>query len=98
MKIGKYKFNSKEQAETKIEGLGEEHKHTIVKLGFEKLTDAIIVDGEVTVDAVYSDAFLVDALWDNLESHPFGWKSYEIDIDSEGMHRFSGVSYLDNKI
>lgn len=98
MKIGKYKFNSKEQAETKIEGLGE-HNHTIVKLGYEKLTDAVVdVDGVVEIEATYSDAFLVDALWDDLESHPFGWKSYAVDLDSEGKHTFLGVSYLDNKI
>jgi len=33
MKIGKYEFDSLEQANSKINALGEEHNHTIVKLG-----------------------------------------------------------------
>ena len=50
LNIGKYRFNSKEQAESKIEGLGIEqdengnnyptHKHTITKLGYEVLDSA----------------------------------------------------------
>ena len=30
--------------------------------------------------------------------HPYGWKSYAIDIDNEGMHGFMGVSYIENKM
>ena len=51
LNIGKYRFNSKEQAESKIEGLGIEqdengnnyptHKHTITKLGYEVLEEAV---------------------------------------------------------
>tara|TARA_R110000744_G_scaffold135293_1_gene244679 strand:+ start:668 stop:967 length:300 start_codon:yes stop_codon:yes gene_type:complete len=95
--IGKYAFNSKEQAEEKIEWLGTEtdeegysyqtHKHTIVELG---------LDG--------SD-YLVDVLWHDLEieedgnvDHPHGWKTYSVDIDSEGIHAFLGLSYQDLKI
>jgi hypothetical protein len=47
-------------------------------------------------------------LWKDLEEvdeegnvsidHPYGWKSYAIDIDNEGMHGFMGVSYLENKM
>jgi hypothetical protein len=43
------------------------------------------------------DKWHVDALWHNLEDHPYGWKTYSIDIDTEGMHGFMGLSYLDNK-
>ena len=95
--IGKYAFNSKEQAEEKIEWLGTEtneegetyptHNHTVVELGS---------DG--------SD-YLVDVLWHDLEieedgsvDHPHGWKTYSVDIDSEGIHAFLGLSYQDLKI
>ena len=95
--IGKYAFNSKEQAIDKIEALGVEqdkegnsyptHNHTVVELG---------LDG--------SD-YLVDVLWHNLEieedesvDHPYGWKTYSVDIDSEGIHGFLGLSYQDLKI
>ena len=50
----------------------------------------------------------MDVLWKNLEEvdeegnvsvdHPYGWKSFAIDIDNEGMHGFMGVSYLENKM
>ena len=98
MRIGKYKFNNEAQAISKIDALEENHNHTIVKLGLEKLTDAVIdVDGVVTVDATYSDAYLVDALWAN-GVEPYGWKSYRADIKGEGKHTFLGVKYQDNKI
>ena len=93
MNIGKYAFTSIEQSQAKIDSLGlaqdEEgnnyatHKHTVVKLGYE----AIITE-------------LVDVLWCNLEAdengevdHPYGWKTYSIDISTEGIHGFMGLSY-----
>ena len=30
--------------------------------------------------------------------HPYGWKSYSIDIDDEGLHSFYGIKYQDLKI
>ena len=95
--IGKYAFNSKEQAIDKIEALGVEqdeegnpyptHHHTVVELG---------LDG--------SD-YLVDVLWHNLKveedgsvDHPYGWKTYSVEIDTEGIHGFLGLSYQDLKI
>ena len=82
MKIGKYEFDSLEQANSKINALGEEHNHTIVKLGF--LAD--------------STKYSVDVMWIGIESHPYGWATKSINIDTEGVHGFAGVNYQDNKI
>ena len=48
--------------------------------------------------------YLVDVLWRDLEAdeneeidHPYGWKSYEVDIDNEGIHGFLGLKYQDLK-
>ena len=30
--------------------------------------------------------------------HPYGWKSYSVEIDTEGIHGFLGLSYQDLKI
>ena len=35
---------------------------------------------------------------DGSVDHPYGWKSYSIDIDSEGIHKFLGLNYQDLKI
>ena len=133
IKIGKYKFNSKEQALEKIEALGTAtdengnsyptHKSTIVELGYELISEAVInEEGEIVEDAVYSDAYLIDALWKEEQiktieqeavldeegnvitpevvsyDHPYGWKSYSVNLDHEGLHGFLGVSYLGNKM
>ena len=95
--IGKYEFNSEEQATEKIEWLGTEtneegetystHNHTVVELGSE------------------GTKYLVDVLWQDLEpdedgeiDHPHGWKTYSVDIDTEGIHSFLGLNYQDLKI
>jgi len=99
MKIGKYEFNSKEQADSKIEALGEEHNHTIVKLGNIVLQQAELdEDGEVITEAVFSDKFHLDVMWDGLDSHPYGWATYAVDLDSSGVHSFLGVDYKANKM
>ena len=66
MKIGKYSFDSREQAQTKIDALGTAtdedgneyptHKHTIVHLGNIVLEQAVIdEDGEIETEAVLSE-------------------------------------------
>ena len=115
IKIGKYAFNSKEQAIEKIEGLGiaqdedgnnyPTHKHTIVELGYEVISEAVInEEGEVVEEAVFGTDYLVDVLWRDLEAdedgevdHPYGWKSYSVEIGSEGIHSFMGLKYQDLK-
>ena len=113
--IGKYAFNSKEQAIDKIEALGVEqdeegnpyptHHHTVVELGLEVLQEAVIEEGEVVSETVFGTDYLVDVLWHDLEAdedgeidHPYGWKTYSVNIDTEGIHGFLGLSYQDLKI
>lgn len=90
MKLGKYEFNSKEQAESKIEGLGTftdidgntypSHNYAIVKLGYN------------------GDKYMVDVDWKELETQPYGWASYFVDVQGEGIHSFYGINYQENKI
>ena len=97
--IAKYEFTSKEQANLKIDALNEEpNNHTIVTLGHIVLEPAVIdEDGEVITEAVLSTGWHLDVLWIGLTDHPYGWKSYNVDLTSEGSHGFAGISYLANK-
>ena len=83
MKIAKYEFTSKEQAQTKIDALGvstdedgneyPNHKHTIVHLGNIVLEQAVIdEDGEIETEAVLSEDWHVDVLWVGLEADEDG--------------------------
>jgi len=85
------------------------HKHTIVKLGNIVLEQGEYdEEGEEIKAPVLSEKYHVDVLWKDLEEtdedgnvtvdHPYGWKSYALDLDSEGMHGFMGVSYQENKM
>jgi hypothetical protein len=113
--IGKYAFNSKEQAINKIEALGTitdedgnthpNHKHTVVELGLEVVSEPVFDGEDVLEEEVLGTDYLVDVIWHDLEieedgsvDHPYGWKSYSIDIDSEGIHKFLGLNYQDLKI
>ena len=105
MKVSKYEFNSKEQADSKIEGLGVDeegfptHKHTVVRLGHIVTSPATYdEDGNELTPAIHSDKYHVDVLWQDLDSHPYGWATYSVNLDSEGVHSFLGVEYLKNKI
>ena len=115
IKIAKYEFDSKEQAETKINALGTAtdengneyptHKSTIVHLGNIVLQQGEYdEEGNETVAPVLSDKWHVDVLWKDLEAdedgtidHPYGWKSYAVDIDGDGVHSFLGLSYNAHK-
>ena len=102
--IGKYEFNDQAQAIEKINGLGIDedgnatHPHTIVKLGYIVTTPATYdEDGEELTAPVLSDKYSVDVLWVGLEDHPYGWKTYAIDITDEGVHGFLGLNYQSMK-
>ena len=115
IKIAKYEFDSREQAETKIDALGTAtdedgneyptHKSTIVQLGNIVLEQGEYdEEGNETVAPVLSDKWHVDVLWKDLEAdedgvidHPYGWKSYYVDIDGDGVHSFLGLSYNAHK-
>ena len=81
--IGKYAFNSKKQAKSKVKALGvttdEEgneyptHKHTVTELGLEQLSENIYnEEGELLHEAIYGTDYLVDVLWYNLEEQEDG--------------------------
>ena len=100
----KYEFNSQEQAEEKIAALphdtddeGNEyptHQHTIVKLGYLWVTEPTFDDeGNVETEGVASDMYSVDVLWNDLDSSPYGWKSYEITVEGNGAHTFAGWNF-----
>ena len=83
MRISKYEFDSREQAETKIDALGTAtdedgneyptHKHTIVHLGNIVLEQGEYdEEGEETVAPVLSDKWHVDVLWNGLEADEDG--------------------------
>jgi len=116
IKIGKYKLNTKQQFLDKLDALGTAtdedgneyptHGNVIVELGHEVLEDAVYGVNEETgefeliSEAVYSDKYLVDILWRNLEEdedgiidHPYGWKSYSVEVEENGMHSFLGLDY-----
>ena len=99
----KYEFNSKEQAETKIAALphsefdGESYLdggHTIVHLGY-LITNEPEWDeeGNEIVAPEYSDKYSVDVLWQDLDSSPYGWASYEINVEGNGVHTFAGRNF-----
>ena len=119
MKIGKYEFDSEEQAKTKELGLGVEtteegltyptHDHSVIHLGHIILEDGEYdLDGNETKAPVVSVKWHVDVCWnlnDTLDEngdlvyadHPFGWKTYSVDPQDEGVHRFYGLNYQDYK-
>jgi hypothetical protein len=108
IKIAKYEFLDKEQAKTKIKSLGTEtdengneyptHKHTIVQLGYIVLQQGTYdKDGNELTAPVLSDKWHVDALFKDLDDHPYGWKSYAIDASGNGVHSFLGLDYNSHK-
>jgi len=107
--IGKYEFNSKEQAKEKIKALGVEknddgneyptHNHSIVELGYIVLKDGVYDDELNEIKApIFSNKYSVDVMWQGLDTNPYGWASYAIDIKDNGVHCFLGVDYLQHKI
>ena len=91
MRLGKYEFNSEDQAFAKIDKLDVEHSHSVVVLGFLILTEGKYSElGEVITEPIKSEGFAVDVLWIGLESHPYGWKSYSIKVNNP-KHSFGGT-------
>ncbi len=108
MNIGKYKFNSKEQAQEKIEDLGvaidedgnvyKTHSHLVKELGYEVLSKAIINDlGDILKPTVFGECYLVDVLWQGLENHPAEWVDYAVNVTNQGVHGFLGLCYQELK-
>jgi hypothetical protein len=107
MRIGKYNFTSKEQFEAKRDALYElndegnkipKFKFSLAELGHKLITKGEYdEEGNVLIEPMYSEEYLVDVAWYGLEDHPYGWKSYAIEIEDEGIHSFLGVSYQEHK-
>ena len=105
--VAKYGFNSKEQFETKFNSLHTEDEEgnlipkfrfTVIQIGHLTIEDGVYdEEGEIVTPAVMDDKWHVDAMWYDLDDHPYGWKTYSIDLDSEGLHSFLGIKYLENK-
>ena len=100
----KYEFDSEAQALDKIATLPHEtdedgneyptHSHTVVKLGYLRITEPTFDDeGNVVTEGDYSAKYSVDALWSGLDESPYGWKSYEISVEGNGVHTFAGWSF-----
>lgn len=77
-----------------------EAKHTIVKLGYLWVTEPIYeyeADGEdfteTVTEGVASDKYSVDVLWEGLDESPYGWKSYEVNPEGNGVHTFAGWTF-----
>jgi len=109
IRIAKYEFDSKEQAETKINALGvatdedgneyPTHKHTIVHLGhIVEQQGQYDEDGNEVVAPVLSSKYHVDVLWKGIDDHPYGWKSYAANVIGNGVHSFLGLNYDSYKI
>ena len=95
----KYQFGSKSAATTKINALGidEEgnptHNHAIVRLGNLVVTPAEIdEEGNVITEAVLTDTYHVDVLWDG-EPNP-DWDAQMVWCAPMGVHTFGSSSAI----
>jgi len=111
-KIGKYEFDSLQQAEEKITALGEVN-HCIVKLGHITIEKGEYnEEGEETKVPVLSDKYHLDVLWklqgaEIIEdgevvghedpTQPEGWGEHAVDVTGNGVHAFMGLEYNDYK-
>ena len=85
------------------------HKHSIVKLGNIVLERGEYDnEGNETKAPVLSSKYHLDVAWQLEDTysedgelikadHPYGWKSANVDLDSNGVHSFYGVDYLTHK-
>jgi hypothetical protein len=86
------------------------HKHSIVKLGNITLQQGVFdEDGNEVTPPVLSDKYHVDVLWNLSDDtyddegnvvyadHPYGWKTYSVDLDDNGVHSFMGLDYTKHK-
>ena len=95
----KYEFGSKSAASAKINALGidEEgnptHNNAIVRLGHIVVTPAEIdAEGNVITEAVLTDTYHVDVLWDG-EPNP-DWDAQMVWCAPMGVHTFGSSSAI----
>ena len=95
----KYQFGSKSAATAKINALGidedgnQTHNHAIVRLGNLVVTPAEIdAEGNVITEAVLTDTYHVDVLWDG-EPNP-DWDAQMVWCAPMGVHTFGSSSAI----
>ena len=82
----RYEFNDKEQAEEKMARL-EDANASFIKLNKFILTEGIYDDEGVELTApIMSDGYALDVMWRDLDSSPYGWKTYEV-TPTEPKHK-----------
>ena len=90
-KFRKYEFGSQSAATTKINALGEDHGHTIVRLGKIVTTPGTYDDlGEELTAPVLSNNYHVDVLWDGEPDE--AWDSAMVWCKPLGVHSFGSSS------
>lgn len=95
--LAKYAFDSKEQFKTKLESLKDIRFEIAIELGNICLVAESISLDDVVTEAIYSDKCHVDMCWYGLDDHPFGWKSYYVEVDGNGSAKIAGLEYNDYK-
>lgn len=89
----KYQFGSKSAATTKINALGDEHGHSIVRLGHIVTTPATYDDdGNELTASVLSDDYHVDVMWSG--SPDADWDSQMVWCAPMGVHTFGSSSAI----
>lgn len=87
----RYEFNDKEQADTKIEALGEDVKAAFIRLNNFVMTEGTYDSEGVEITApVLSEGYALDVLWRNLDASPYGWKTYEVE-PSNPKHKLFNI-------
>lgn len=90
-KFRKYEFGSQSAATTKINALGEDHAHTIVRLGNIVTTPGTYDDEGNTLTApVLSSSYHVDVLWDGEPDE--AWDTAMVWCKPLGVHSFGSSS------
>ena len=76
----RYEFNDKEQADTKIEALGEYVNAAFIRLNKFVMTEGTYDSEGVEITApVLSEGYALDVVWRDLDASPYGWKTYEVE-------------------
>jgi len=75
----RYEFNDKAQAEEKILAQGEDVNASFIRLDKFVMTEGVYDEEGVELTApVFSEGYAIDVLWRDLDSSPYGWKSFEV--------------------
>ena len=98
MKIGKYEFDSEEQAQQLIDALGNaKNKEGIAHLRFITLKKGVYDENDnVISEPIFADKYSIDVSWSKEEHED--WTPFRIEVEGEGSHGFAGVSYQKYKV